>query len=100
MVFNGVGLPGARRKRGFSIRRGGTPCSQAGAQGCQRLWLMHKNNGIGSIGICPRKSALEVRLKGKASSSWVTTWGSCEKFPGHRSWIIWRKAKFKANDMV
>ena len=55
MMSNGVGLPGAKRKRGFSFRRGGTPCSQTGAQGCQRLWLMHKEDGISPIGILSAK---------------------------------------------
>ena len=32
MMSNGVGLPGAKGKRGFSVRRGSTLSSQAGVQ--------------------------------------------------------------------
>ena len=55
MMSNGVGLPGAKEKRGFSVRRGSTPHSQAGVQGCQRLWFMHKDDGISPIGILSTK---------------------------------------------
>ena len=33
MMSNGVGLPGTKGKRGFSVRRDSTPHSQARAQG-------------------------------------------------------------------
>ena len=58
MMSNGVGLPGAKRKRGFSARMGGTPCSQAGMQGCQRLWFMHKEDGISPIGVLSMKLSI------------------------------------------
>ena len=58
MMSNGVGLPGAKEKGGFSVRRGGTPCSQAGVQGCQRLWFMHKDDRISPIGILSAKISI------------------------------------------
>ena len=58
MMFTGVGLPGAKGKRGFSVRRGSTLCSQAGVQGCQRLWFMHKDDGISPIGILSMKISI------------------------------------------
>ena len=64
-VFDGVGLPRAKRKRGFSVRRGYTPGSQTGAQVRQGLRFMHEYYWLGNIVVLPVKLSIGGQTQGK-----------------------------------
>ena len=69
MISNGVGLPGAKRKGDFLSEWVAPHALRLEHRAAKDCGSCIRRMGYVPLGSCPRNSALEVRPKGKASSS-------------------------------